>query len=347
MQVLNLELTFGQNEANVENRILEINIDDKCPLQFSIINADYEISSFEQNLNVKLKLKNLKSRETDPVYTYRNTTFKYIVNLYLKFPLNTFDKSDEVVDLTFEEYNTATNNSNIKFVSPSQIKENKEEKVLSDKIFIVVISIIISVFILRHFDMSIIHNSCVDKCLKKGIIYRDGWAIKRYEIKGPIKIVKTYRFAETKDPNAKDYLHYRRDKYSPKQIYEIVTGKELLSYQITTYKERVKAEINKNYINYHSLDEALKNDMPDKPEYKVIWLNQKIYDLQQIVANGPEQSGESWHGPYGWHYHSTEEDIRRFEYTKQELANCKTELYSLKLKASNKEKNEWYWNETF
>ena len=142
MQVLNLELTFGQNEANVENRILEINIDDKCPLQFSIINADYEISSFEQNLNVKLKLKNLKSRETDPVYTYRNTTFKYIVNLYLKFPLNTFDKSDEVVDLTFEEYNTATNNSNIKFVSPSQIKENKEEKVLSDKIFIVVISII-------------------------------------------------------------------------------------------------------------------------------------------------------------------------------------------------------------
>ena len=246
MQVLNLELTFGQNEANVENRILEINIDDKCPLQFSIINADYEISSFEQNLNVKLKLKNLKSRETDPVYTYRNTTFKYIVNLYLKFPLNTFDKSDEVVDLTFEEYNTATNNSNIKFVSPSQIKENKEEKVLSDKIFIVVISIIISVFILRHFDMSIIHNSCVDKCLKKGIIYRDGWAIKRYEIKGPIKIVKTYRFAETKDPNAKDYLHYRRDKYSPKQIYEIVTGKELLSYQITTYKERVKAEINKN-----------------------------------------------------------------------------------------------------
>ena len=60
MQVLNLELTFGQNEANVENRILEINIDDKCPLQFSIINADYEISSFEQNLKVKLKLKNLQ-----------------------------------------------------------------------------------------------------------------------------------------------------------------------------------------------------------------------------------------------------------------------------------------------
>ena len=39
--------------------------------------------------------------------------------------------------------------------------------------------------------------------------------------------------------------------------------------------------------------------------------------------------------------------FRKFEYTKQELTNCKTELYSLKLKASNNEKNEWYWNETF
>ena len=342
MQVLNVQLMFGNNENNLENRTLEICIDDKYPLEFSITNARYDINSFEQNSVAKLQLKSIS-----PTTNSINFNDEYKVDLYLKFPLNTFDTSDEVIDLTFEEYNTEINNSNIEFVSSSQFKEDIEEKELSDKIFLIVISIIISIFILRHFDMSIIHNSFVDKCLKEGIIYRDGWKVTRYDVRGPVKIVKTYRFAETKAPNAKDYLYYRKDKYSPKEIYEIVTGKELLSYQITTYKERVKAEINKDYIKYHSLDEALRNDMPNKPEYKIIWLNQKIYYLQKIIAKGPEQSEQSWHGPYGWRYHSTEEDIREFEYTKQELTNCKTELYSLKLKASNNEKNEWYWNETF
>lgn len=343
MQVLELELSFGEDESDMGQKTIDLRVDDIYPLQFSIINANYKINSFEQKSIAQLQLNSITPTYDNKYYT----GCEYKVDLYLKFPLNTFDTTDEVVDLTFEEYNTEMNNPNIEFVSPSQFKEDMEEKELSNEIFIVVISIIISIFILRHFDMSILHNSCVNKCLKKGIIYRDGWKVTRYDIKSPIKIVKTYRFAETKDPNAKDYLYYRKDKYSPKEIYEIVTGKELLSYQITTYKERVKAEINKNYIMHHSLDEALRNDMPNKPEYKIIWLNQKIYYLQKIIAKGPEQSEQTWHGPYGWHYHSTEEDIRKFEYTKQELTNCKTELYSLKLKASNNEKNEWYWNETF
>lgn len=342
MQVLSAELMFGNNEKNLEDRTIEIHIDDKYPLEFYITNATYDISSFEQNSVAKMQLKSIT-----PTTNKINFNDEYKVDLYLKFPLNTFATSDEVVDLTFEEYNTATNNSNIKFVSSSQNQKKIEENILSNKIFIIIISIIITILILRHFDMSIIHNSFIDKCLKAGIIYRDGWKVTRYDIGSPFKIVKTYRFAETKDANAKDYSYYRKDKYSPKEIYEIVNGKDLLNFQITTYKERVKTEINKEYIKYHSLDEALRNNMPNKLEYKVIWLNQKICYLQQTVAKGPEQSGETWHGPYGWRYHSTEEDITRFEYTKQELTNCKTELYSLKLKASNNEKNEWYWNETF
>lgn len=142
MQVLNVELMFGDNETNIENRTLEIHIDDKYPLEFSIINARYDISSFEQNSVAKLQLKSISST-TNPI----NFNHEYKVYLYLKFPLNTFATNDKIVDLTFDEYNTATKNYNIEFTSLSQIEEKKIRDEENNKIFRNILIIIISVFV--------------------------------------------------------------------------------------------------------------------------------------------------------------------------------------------------------
>lgn len=96
--------------------------------------------------------------------------------------------------------------------------------------------------------------------------------------------MKTYRFTEVKDGNAKDYLYYRRDKYSPKEIYEIVNGKDIMSYQITTHKERVKNEIYENYIRYSYLAEAIEYSMPNNLEYKVTWLHQKLQKYYKNIT---------------------------------------------------------------
>lgn len=149
MQVLNLELTFGNNEIYMEDRTLEIHIDDKYPLQFSIINARYDISSFEENSVAKLQLKSIS-----PIYDTYSTTPQYKVNLYLKFPLNTFATSDKVVGLTFDEYNTATKNYNIEFTSLSQIEENKE----TDENFKNIAIIIFSVFIFTRLIFAILES---------------------------------------------------------------------------------------------------------------------------------------------------------------------------------------------
>ena len=340
MQVLEIVLMFGNNEINLENRTLEIHIDDKYPLEFSITNVGYDISSFEQNSVAKMQLKSIT-----PTYNSYSTTPEYIVDLYLKFPLNTFVTNDKIVDLTFEEYNIETKNDNIEFISSAQIKEKVKEKEQTDKIFIIIASIIIAMVILRHFDMSIIYNSSIKKYLKEGIIYQDGCKITRYDVRGPVKFVKAYRFTETRDGKEKDYLYYRKDKYSPKEIYEIVNGKELTSFQITTYKERVKKEINQKYIKSYSLIMALEDGMPNKLEYKVIWLRQKIYYLQQSIAKGPEKSLQTWHGPYGWKYESTVSDMREFENLERKLRDCRMELHNLEMQKSDDNKNEWYWNE--
>ena len=345
MQVLDVELTFGEDEANIENRNLDIRVDDKYPLQFSIVNANYKINSFEQNSNAKLQLQSITPTYGNKYYT----GCAYNVNLYFKFPLNTFSTSDKTVNLTFDEYNKEMNNYNIEFISTSVIKEQMEEKEQTEQIFKIIVIIIIVILIFRHFDISIIskYKRCVKKCLKEGIIYRDGWKMTSYNVGGPLKLVKTYRFSEAKDGSAKDYLYYRNDKYSPQEIYEIVNGKELLSFQITTYKERVKNEINQKYINSFSLTMALENGMPDKLEYKVIWLRQKIYCLQQSIAKGPERSLKTWHGPYGWQYDSTVADMRNFEKLERKLRDNIMELHNLETQQSDSEKNEWYWYETF
>ena len=247
--------------------------------------------------------------------------------------------------MTFEEYNKELKRNNIKFISEQQEKEQVAKNEQTNIHFEIIVIIIIFIFILRHFDNSIIYKSCVKKCLKEGIICRDGWKITRYDVGGPLKIVKAYRFTETKDGNAKDYLYYRNDKYSPQEIYNIVNGKEITSFQITTYKVRVKTEIERKYIRYTSLTGALNNGMPNKIEYKVIWLRQKIYDIERCIAKGPEQSEQTWHGPYGWRYNSTSEDIRNFNNLERELRNYKTELYNLEQQKLDDEKNAWYWYE--
>ena len=66
MQVLNLALLFGNDEANIANRILEIHINDNFPLEFSISNASYEISSFEQKSDAVIKIQHLYS-STNPI----------------------------------------------------------------------------------------------------------------------------------------------------------------------------------------------------------------------------------------------------------------------------------------
>ena len=343
MQVLNLKLIFGENESNIENRILEISIDDKFPLQFSVINADYKITSFDQNSTAKLQLKSFQSRDTEPVYTYGSSTFKYVVDLYFKFPLNTFATNNKTVDLTFDEYNKVANNINIEFVSQSQFKEKIEENEQNDKIIRIVLIIIVFIFVLSHFSLSITYNSCVRKCLRDGIIYQDGWKITHYEVYGPLKFVRAYRFADAKDGDAKDYLYYRRDKYSPQEIYNIVTGKEITSYQIKTYKERVKTEISQKYMRYSLVIDALDHGMPDKMEYRVLWLRQKIYNLEMLIARGPEQSVQTWHGPYGWSYSSSPEDISAFNGLNADVAFYTTELYNLQSQCSDDERNAWYW----
>lgn len=341
MQVLELELTFGEDEANSDNRILDINLDNGYPLQFSIVNANYKINSFNQNSTANLQLKSITPTYNNSYYTGR----AYNVNLYLKFPLGTFSKIDKNINLTFEEYNKELKRNDIKFTSEQQEKEQIAKKEQTNIHFEIIVIIIIFIFILRHFDNSIIYKSCVKKCLKEGIIYRDGWKTTRYDVGAPLKIVKAYRFTEAKDGNAKDYLYYRNDKYSPQEIYNIVNGKEITSFQITTYKVRVKTEIEKKYLRYTSLEGALNNGMPNKIEYKVIWLRQKIYDLQRCIAKGPEQSEQTWHGPYGWRYNSTAEDIRNFNNLERELGSYKTELYNLEQQKSDNEKNAWYWSE--
>lgn len=341
MQVLEVELTFDANEANMENRTLDISVDDKYTLQFSIVNAKYNINSFEQKTKAKLQLKSITPTYNNEYYT----GCAYNIHLYFKFPTNTFPTNDKIINLTFDEYNTKTKNDNIEFISSTQIKEQREEKEQTDKSFRIIVIIIICIFILRHFTSSIIYNSCVKKCLKEGVIYHDGWKTTRYDVRGPLKFVKAYRFTETEDGKAKDYLYYRNDKYSSKEIYEIVNGKELTSFQITTYKERVKQEINRKYIKSYSLAIALEDGMPDKLEYKVIWLRQKIYYLQQSIAKGPEQSLRTWHGPYGWKYESTVADMRNFENLERKLRDFKMEFHNLEKQESENNKNEWYWNE--
>lgn len=343
MQVLDVKLTFGEDEANMESRTLDISVDNKYPLQFSIANAKYDINSFEQNTKARLQLKSITPTYSNEYYT----GCAYNVHLYFKFPPNTFPTSDKNINLTFEEYNKKINNSDIEFISETKEKEKIEKKEQTDKNFSIIIVIIIGILILRHFDLSVTYKSCVKKCLKEGIIYHDGWKMTRYNIDGPLKFVKTYRFTESKEGNEKDYLYYRKDRYSPEEIYRIVNGKEIFSYQITTYKERVKREVYEKYIKYSTLAEAVKYGMPDKLEYTVIWLRQKIYYLKQSIAKGPKQSGKSWHGPYGWQYHSTEEDISNFTKLKQELKNCNVELHNLEMQKNDSNKNQWYWIEIF
>lgn len=316
MQILYTELMFGKNEINLNNRTLEIQIDNNYPLELSIDKAIYDVKSFEQDSKVKLQMNSVEGK----------------VDLYFKFPLNTFSINDENIDLTFDEYNKETKGYNIEFISSSQLKKNSEQ---NDNVIIIFVIIII-IIILKNIDISSIidmfsikYNRCVKKYLKKGIIYRDG--------------LMKYRFRETSDGNEKDFGYYRKSKYTPKEIYEIVNGKEIMSFEIITHKKRVIEEIRNNYIKYNSLLIAIEFGMPDKLEYKVTWLHQKIYCLEEDIAKGPKHSEQSWHGPYGWQYHSTEKDIMEFNKLKQELKNCKIELYDLEMKKNDNNKDEWYW----
>ncbi|MBQ9297752.1 MAG: restriction endonuclease [Clostridia bacterium] len=150
MQVLTLSLKFGNNETKAENRTLEIHINDKYPLEFSIINASYNIDSFEKS-NAKLKINSIN--HTVNRIDYSND---YIVNLYLKFPLNTFAVNDEIVDLTFDEYNKETNNYGIEFTSLSKIEEKNLKKAENDKIFQKILIVIVIIFAFKKIIIPII-----------------------------------------------------------------------------------------------------------------------------------------------------------------------------------------------
>ncbi len=119
MQVLELELTFGEDESNIGQKTIDLRVDDKYPLQFSIMNANYKINSFEQKSIVQLQLNSITPTYDNKYYT----GCEYNVNLYLKFPLNTFPTNNKVVDLTFDEYNSETNKHKIEFISLSQFEK--------------------------------------------------------------------------------------------------------------------------------------------------------------------------------------------------------------------------------
>lgn len=118
------------------------------------------------------------------------------------------------------------------------------------------------------------------------------------------------------------------------------------SAQFMPYKEKVKTEVDE-YIKSESLTMALSTGMPDKLEYKVIWLRKKIYYLQQKLRRGPERSLRTWHGPYGWQYESTILDKHKHAECSLELKKLKEELHNLEIQKSDSNKDEWYWNETF
>lgn len=275
MQVLELELTFGEDESNIGQKTIDLRVDDKYPLQFSIMNANYKINSFEQKSNVQLQLNSITPTYDNKYYT----GCEYNVNLYLKFPLNTFPTNNKVVDLTFDEYNSAIKKHKIEFISLSQFEEKNENKKENDKSYIIVIAIVIAVFIFT---------------------------------------------------------------YLVQKIYDAKSKKK---YQFEQYKSQVRRKIRIEYIRYNTLEDALKNGMPDKIEYKVIWLRQKTGDLHYILSRGPNKSERTWHGPYGWSYHSTAEDIRKFKATEQEYRICEQKLHSMELQQSADEKDKWYWKE--
>ena len=151
MQVLELELTFGADEANIEKRFLDISIDEKYPLEFSIINAGYNINSFEQNTNAKLQLKTITPTYNNIYYT----GCAYNVYLYFKFPINTFPTSDKNINLTFEEYNKELNNKDIKFISVSQTEEETDNSFLIIAITIVGILALIC-YIITEYEKKVI-----------------------------------------------------------------------------------------------------------------------------------------------------------------------------------------------
>lgn len=274
MQVLELELTFGEDESNIGQKTIDLRVDDKYPLQFSIMNANYKINSFEQKSIVQLQLNSITPTYDNKYYT----GCEYNVNLYLKFPLNTFPTNNKVVDLTFDEYNSETNKHKIEFISLSQFEKNEHKKE-NDKSYIIMIVIVIAIFIF------------------------------------------TYLVQKTNGVKSKK------------------------KYQFQQYKSQVRHKIRIEYIRYNTLEDALKNGMPDKAEYKVIWLRQKTGDLHYILSRGPNKSERTWHGPYGWSYHSTAEDIRKFKSTEQEYRICEQKLHSMELQQSADEKDKWYWKE--
>ena len=138
MQVLNMTLTFGENESYISERNLEIRIPEKYPLKFSLLNASYKIISFEKESVAKLKLSSIYYK-----YNKDSLTSEYTADLYLKFPLNTFTKSDKIIDLTFDEYNKATNNYDIDFTSLVKITEDEEKNYNFIKYAIIILAVVI------------------------------------------------------------------------------------------------------------------------------------------------------------------------------------------------------------
>ena len=246
MQVLEVELTFGADEANIEKRILDIRVDNGYPLEFSIVNAGYDINSFEQNTNAKLQLKNIMPTYNNSYYT----GCAYNVYLYFKFPLNTFLTSDKNINSTFDEYNTKITNDNIEFISSMKIKEQREKKEQTDNSFtkiaitVIVILALIGYVIIEYKKKVIIAvqyeylkydslESALSNGMPNTIKYKIEWLKRKiYELqqrieKGPERSNRTWHgpygweYESTKYDKEKFYDLKRKLNNLKKQLYDL------------------------------------------------------------------------------------------------------------------------------
>lgn len=268
---MKVELTFGDNEANMENRTLDISVDSRYPLQFSIINGNYKINSFEQKSNAKLQLKSITPTYNNNYYT----GYEYNIYLYLKFPLNTFERNDEVVDLTFDEYNKATKSNNVEFTSLSKIEEKHEEDIKTNKTIKNIIIVIICAVIIKKLIIAIIQYMI--KAKEREISFlRDEWEkIIIYETDIEIDYPKTYR--EERLPGIKNII-FQKYKDELEQIITEMQKTLVIQKKFRILKQKAVQIMEVAKIEFKDLEES---ERPIREQYRQLEIL-KQQELQRI-----------------------------------------------------------------